>query len=127
MGASQSKGKAAVISYSKKPALNLPIAGATTQNSFNPPNQKYLNKLISYGHSSRATATAAIDALRYRLQITRDCSIALQCLITVHHINQTWKLFNPRSTLHVPFHRRSKFVKFQRSFIAIKAEALFVG
>ncbi|KAF5738016.1 putative ENTH/ANTH/VHS superfamily protein [Tripterygium wilfordii] len=81
-----SQSKAAVLSNPKNITLRLAILRATTHDPFNPPNQKHLNTLLSYGHSSRATAAAAIEALMDRLQTTRDSSVALKCLITVHHI-----------------------------------------
>lgn len=59
---------------------------ATTHDSSTPPDHKYLSSLLSFGHRSRVTASAVIESLMDRLQTTGDASVAIKCLITVHHI-----------------------------------------
>ncbi|KAM5577121.1 putative clathrin assembly protein [Rosa sericea] len=67
-------------------SLHLALLRATTHDPFSPPPAKHLATLLSFGHSSRATASAAIEALMDRLQTTQNSSVALKCLIAVHHI-----------------------------------------
>lgn len=67
-------------------SLHLALLRATTHDPFSPPSAKHLATLLSFGHSSRATASAAIEALMDRLQTTQNSSVALKCLIAVHHI-----------------------------------------
>ncbi|KAM7276184.1 hypothetical protein ACFE04_018050 [Oxalis oulophora] len=78
--ASQSKAKAKSLS------LHLALLRATTHDPFTPPNPKHISAFLSFGHSSRTVASAAIESLMDRLQMTRDASVAVKCLITVHHI-----------------------------------------
>ncbi|XVF17322.1 hypothetical protein REPUB_Repub10bG0110400 [Reevesia pubescens] len=81
-----SQGKAALVSNPKTLSLHLALLRATTHDPFTPPDPRHLEALISFGHSSRATAATAIEALMDRLQTTHDASVAIKCLITVHHI-----------------------------------------
>ncbi|KAJ4714513.1 putative ENTH/ANTH/VHS superfamily protein [Melia azedarach] len=81
-----SQSKAAIISKPKTLSLHLALLRATNHDLSTPPNQKHLTTLLSFGHSSRATASAVIEALMDRLQTTHDASVAIKCLITVHHI-----------------------------------------
>jgi hypothetical protein len=81
-----SQSKAALLSKPSKISLHLALLRATTHDPFNPPNIKHIATILSFGHSSRATASVAIEALMDRLQSTRDSSVALKCLITVHHV-----------------------------------------
>ncbi|XP_050204309.1 putative clathrin assembly protein At4g40080 [Mercurialis annua] len=81
-----SQSKAAIISKPKTFSLKLSLLRATTHDPFTPPNSKHIDTILSYGHSSRATAAAAIEALMDRLQSTHDSSVAIKCLIIVHHI-----------------------------------------
>ncbi|KAK9165784.1 hypothetical protein Scep_000975 [Stephania cephalantha] len=46
----------------------------------------HISAVLSYGFASRATASLCIHALMDRLHTTRDASVALKCLITVHNI-----------------------------------------
>lgn len=80
---SQSK---AALSKPKTLTLHLSLLRATTHDPSMPPNPKHLTTLLSFGHSSRATAAAVIEALMDRLQTTHDASVAIKSLITVHHI-----------------------------------------
>ncbi|PRQ48561.1 putative ANTH domain-containing protein [Rosa chinensis] len=87
-----SQSKAAILSTintaasSTPQSLHLALLRATTHDPFSPPPAKHLAALLSFGHSSRATASAAIEALMDRLQTTQNSSVALKCLIAVHHI-----------------------------------------
>ncbi|XVF15263.1 hypothetical protein REPUB_Repub09cG0136000 [Reevesia pubescens] len=81
-----SQSKAALVSNPKTQSLHLALLRATTHDPFTPPDPKHLSALLSFGDSSRATASTAIEALMDRLQTTRDASVAIKCLITVHHI-----------------------------------------
>ncbi|XWS41629.1 hypothetical protein CRYUN_Cryun17cG0098600 [Craigia yunnanensis] len=81
-----SQSKAALLSNPKTLSLHLALLRATTHDPFTPPDPRHLATLLSFGHSSRATAATAIEALIDRLQTTRDASVAIKCLITVHHI-----------------------------------------
>jgi len=81
-----SQSKAALLSKPRKLSLQLALLRATTHDPFNPPNDKHIATILSFGHSSRATAAVAIEALMDRLQSTRESSVALKCLITIHHV-----------------------------------------
>ncbi|KAE8680676.1 putative clathrin assembly protein [Hibiscus syriacus] len=81
-----SQSKAALISNPKTLSLHLALLRSTTHDPFNPPDPRHLAALLSFGHSSRATASIAVEALMDRLQTTRDASVAIKCLIAVHHI-----------------------------------------
>ncbi|XP_022773880.1 putative clathrin assembly protein At4g40080 [Durio zibethinus] len=81
-----SQSKAALLSNPKTLSLHLALLRATTHDPFTAPDPRHLAALLSFGDSSRATASTAIGALMERLQTTRDASVAIKCLITVHHI-----------------------------------------
>ncbi|KAB2061560.1 hypothetical protein ERO13_A10G087400v2 [Gossypium hirsutum] len=81
-----SQSKAALISNPRTLSLHLALLRATTHDPFSPPDPTHLATLLSFGHCSRATASTAVDAIMDRLQTTRDASVAIKCLITVHHI-----------------------------------------
>ncbi|KDP29739.1 hypothetical protein JCGZ_18674 [Jatropha curcas] len=81
-----SQSKAAIISKPKNFSLQLALLRATTHDPFTPPNPKHITTMLSYGHSSRAIASPAIEALMDRLQSTHDSSVAIKCLTIVHHI-----------------------------------------
>ncbi|XP_039066757.1 putative clathrin assembly protein At4g40080 [Hibiscus syriacus] len=81
-----SQSKAALISNPKTLFLHLALLRSTTHDPFTPPNPRHLAALLSFGHSSRATASTAVEALMDRLQTTRDAAVAIKCLIAVHHI-----------------------------------------
>ncbi|KAF3439233.1 hypothetical protein FNV43_RR17508 [Rhamnella rubrinervis] len=81
-----SQSKAAILSKPNAHSLNLALLRATTHDPLTPPNPKHLQTLLSFGHSSRATASSAIEALMDRLHNTHDSSVALKCLIAVHYI-----------------------------------------
>ncbi|XP_057972493.1 putative clathrin assembly protein At4g40080 [Malania oleifera] len=78
--------RAALLSKPNTVALRLAVLRATTHCPSSPPRPSHLAALLSSGHSSRATASALIAALMDRLHATSDASVALKCLITVHHI-----------------------------------------
>ncbi|KAJ8765552.1 hypothetical protein K2173_014674 [Erythroxylum novogranatense] len=81
-----SQGKATLTSNPKTPSLHLALLKATTHDPSTLPHPKHIATLLSFGHSSRATAAAAIEAIMDRLQSTQDCSVAVKCLINIHHI-----------------------------------------
>ncbi|MBA0801981.1 hypothetical protein Gohar_012317 [Gossypium harknessii] len=81
-----SQSKAALLSDPKTLSLHLALLRATTHDPFTPPDPRHLATLLASGHTSRATVSTAIEVLMDRLQTTRDASVAIKCLITVHHI-----------------------------------------
>ncbi|TYG92792.1 hypothetical protein ES288_A11G060200v1 [Gossypium darwinii] len=81
-----SQSKAALLSDPKTLSLHLALLRATTHDPFTPPDPRHLATLLASGHTSRATVSTAIEILMDRLQTTRDASVAIKCLITVHHI-----------------------------------------
>ncbi|WCJ31950.1 ENTH/ANTH/VHS superfamily protein [Euphorbia peplus] len=81
-----SQSKAAIISTPKTLPLHLSLLRATTHHPFSPPDPKFITTFLSYGYSSRATASSAIHALMDRLHSTHNSSVAIKCLIIVHHI-----------------------------------------
>ncbi|XP_021274256.1 putative clathrin assembly protein At4g40080 [Herrania umbratica] len=81
-----SQSKAALLSNPKTLSLHLALLRATTHDPFTPPDPRHLAALLSFGHSSRAIAATAIEALMDRLQTTRDASVAIKCLFMIHHI-----------------------------------------
>ncbi|XP_031256225.1 putative clathrin assembly protein At4g40080 [Pistacia vera] len=81
-----SQSRVAMVSNPRTLSLHLAVLRATTHDPSSPPNKKHLTSLLDFGHSSRATASAVIETLMDRLQTTRDASVAIKCLITVHHI-----------------------------------------
>ncbi|KAH7566824.1 hypothetical protein JRO89_XS08G0242000 [Xanthoceras sorbifolium] len=81
-----SQSKAAIVSNPNTLSLHLALLRATTHHPFTPPGHKHLTTLLSFGLGSRVTAAAAIQALMDRLQTTHDASVAIKCLIIVHHI-----------------------------------------
>ena len=81
-----SQSKATLLSKSSNLSLQLALLRATNHDPFDPPNDKNIATILSSGHSSRATASTAIEAIMDRLQSTGNSSVALKCLITVHHI-----------------------------------------
>lgn len=78
--------KAALLSKPNTLSLHLSLLRATTHEPSIPPHDKHIAALLSFGNSSRATASAVIEALMDRLQNTHDASVAIKCLIAVHHI-----------------------------------------
>ncbi|XP_043708358.1 putative clathrin assembly protein At4g40080 [Telopea speciosissima] len=78
--------KAALLSKPSTVGLQVAVLRATTHEPSNPPNEKQITALLSFGHSSRLIASACIDALMGRLHQTRNSTVALKCLITIHHI-----------------------------------------
>ncbi|KAK8511637.1 hypothetical protein V6N13_024264 [Hibiscus sabdariffa] len=81
-----SQSKAALISNPKTLSLHLALLRSTTHDPFTPPDPRHLATILSFGHSSRSTASTVVEALMDRLQTTRDAAVAIKCLITVHHI-----------------------------------------
>ncbi|XP_031115023.1 putative clathrin assembly protein At4g40080 [Ipomoea triloba] len=78
-----SQSKAALLSNPTTTSLNLAVLRATTHSPSAPPD---LSALLSLGNSSRATASALISALMDRLHRTGDSTVALKCLLTIHHV-----------------------------------------
>ncbi|CAK9169702.1 unnamed protein product [Ilex paraguariensis] len=84
-----SQSKAALLSKPSKLSLHLAVIKATTHSPTTTPNDHHhhlLSALLSLGYSSRATASVIINTLMDRLHRTRDASVALKCLLTIHYI-----------------------------------------
>ncbi|KAG2724982.1 hypothetical protein I3760_01G045600 [Carya illinoinensis] len=81
-----SQSKAAILSKPSNLSLHLALLRATTHDPFSPADNKHIDTILSFGHSSRATAAIAIEVVMDRLQRTRDSSVALKCLLIVHHV-----------------------------------------
>ncbi|CAN1829204.1 Putative clathrin assembly protein At4g40080 [Linum perenne] len=84
--ASQSKAAIKISTSKSHSSLHLSLLRATTHDHSAPPDPKHVAALLSFGHGSRATASAAIESLMDRLQTTRDSSVAVKCLVVVHSI-----------------------------------------
>ncbi|KAF5198010.1 ENTH/ANTH/VHS superfamily protein [Thalictrum thalictroides] len=78
--------KAAILSKPNNQSMHLAILRATTHEISTPPNQKHINMILSYGHSSRNTASTCIDALMVRLHNTHNSFVVFKCLIIIHYI-----------------------------------------
>uniref|UniRef100_A0A5B7AFE1 ENTH domain-containing protein n=1 Tax=Davidia involucrata TaxID=16924 RepID=A0A5B7AFE1_DAVIN len=78
--------KAAIVSKPNTLSLYLAVLRATTHSPSTPPDDRHLTTLLSLGDSSRATASAIVESLMDRLHRTSDSSVALKCLLTIHHI-----------------------------------------
>ncbi|KAM7523788.1 hypothetical protein LguiA_013690 [Lonicera macranthoides] len=90
MGAIKDKAslsKATLLSNPNTLSLHLAVLRATTHNPpSTPPDPHHLNTLLTLGDGSRATASSLITSLIDRLHRTRDSSVTLKCLLTLHHI-----------------------------------------
>ncbi|TYH65223.1 hypothetical protein ES332_D06G041200v1 [Gossypium tomentosum] len=62
------------------------ILRATTHGSSVPPSDHRIAAVIGLGHGSRFTACTCIQAVMDRLHRTKDSSVALKCLYTIHNI-----------------------------------------
>ncbi|PIA51989.1 hypothetical protein AQUCO_01000100v1 [Aquilegia coerulea] len=78
--------KAAILSKPNNQSMHLAILRSTTHEISNPPNQKHINMILSYGHSSRNIASSCINALMVRLHNTHNSFVAFKCLIIIHYI-----------------------------------------
>ncbi|KAG9450749.1 hypothetical protein H6P81_010714 [Aristolochia fimbriata] len=78
--------KATLLSKPDSSSPHLAVLRATTHDPATPPEDKHLDRLLSLGHGSRLTAAACIEALMDRLHTTRNSSVALKCLISIHHV-----------------------------------------
>ncbi|CAA2961527.1 putative clathrin assembly protein At4g40080 [Olea europaea var. sylvestris] len=79
--------KAALLSKSNVSlSLRLAILRATTHGPPAPPDDHHLSAILSFGNSSRTTASAVITALMDRLNSTSNCYVAFKCLLIIHHI-----------------------------------------
>ncbi|CAI9753193.1 unnamed protein product [Fraxinus pennsylvanica] len=78
--------KAALVPKPSTLSLRLAVLRVTTHSPPAPPNDGQLSNLLLLGDSSRATASAIIATLMDRLHRTRNCIVALKCLMTIHHI-----------------------------------------
>ncbi|KAK9097374.1 hypothetical protein Sjap_022871 [Stephania japonica] len=77
--------KAAILMMNTS-SLQVAIIRASSHRPSSPPHHRHISAVLSYGLGSRATASLCIHALMGRLHSTRDPSVALKCLITLHHI-----------------------------------------
>lgn len=79
--------KAAIISKPQTLSLNLAVLRVTTHSpAAVPPDDHHLSALLSLGDGSRSTASAVISSLMDRLHRTGNSTVALKCLLTIHHI-----------------------------------------
>ncbi|CAI9111097.1 OLC1v1011234C1 [Oldenlandia corymbosa var. corymbosa] len=78
--------KAAIVSKRSDTSLRLAVLRVTTHIPSTPPDDAHLSALLSLGDSSRATAASLIASLIDRLHRTGDSTVALKCLLTIHHI-----------------------------------------
>ncbi|KZV53766.1 clathrin assembly protein-like [Dorcoceras hygrometricum] len=78
--------KAAIISNPSAATLHQAVLRATTHAPPSAYDDVHFNSLLVLGDSSRATASAIITALMDRLHRTRNSTVALKCLLMIHHI-----------------------------------------
>ncbi|KAA8546751.1 hypothetical protein F0562_003180 [Nyssa sinensis] len=78
--------KATLVSNSTTLSIHLAVLRNTTHSPSIPPDDNHLATLLSLGNGSRATASALVASLMDRLHRTSDSSVALKCLVTIHHI-----------------------------------------
>ncbi|KAJ6931837.1 hypothetical protein NC652_015120 [Populus alba x Populus x berolinensis] len=77
----------ATLSTKRNTKIRIAVLRATTaRNSSSPPSDNRIAAVISFGRGSRLTACAFIEALMDRLQGTKNPSVALKCLFTIHSI-----------------------------------------
>ncbi|KAK6923808.1 AP180 N-terminal homology (ANTH) domain [Dillenia turbinata] len=81
-----SQTKVILLSNRTTLSLHLSLLRATTHHPTTPPPAKHIDTILSFGHFSRATASATVDALMCRLHSTRSPVVALKCLLTFHFI-----------------------------------------
>ncbi|OVA20882.1 AP180 N-terminal homology (ANTH) domain [Macleaya cordata] len=78
--------KAALFSKPNTSSLHLAILRATSHDPSTPPHDNHIAEILSFGHSSRVTASTCIESLMLRLQNTKNSFVAVKCLITIHNI-----------------------------------------
>ncbi|KAL3524865.1 hypothetical protein ACH5RR_013237 [Cinchona calisaya] len=78
--------KAAFISTPQTISLRLAVLRATTHIPSTPPDDHHISALLSLGDSSRCTASGLISSLMDRLHRTSNSTVALKCLLILHHI-----------------------------------------
>ncbi|KAJ8544060.1 hypothetical protein K7X08_025678 [Anisodus acutangulus] len=81
-----SQSKAALISKPNSLSLHLAVLRATTHAPSSPPEGHHVSTLLTLGDSSRATASTLIIIIMNRLHRTGNSTVALKCLIIIHHI-----------------------------------------
>ncbi|KAL3527588.1 hypothetical protein ACH5RR_012244 [Cinchona calisaya] len=81
-----SQSKAAFISTPQTITLRLAVLRVTTHSPSTPPDDHHISALLSLGNSSRSTASSLISSLIDRLHGTSNSTVALKCLLTLHHI-----------------------------------------
>nr|GMC67503.1 putative clathrin assembly protein At4g40080 [Ipomoea batatas] len=81
-----SQSKLALVSKPNTLSLRLAVLRVTAHSPNAPPDDRYLSSLLSLGDSSRAIASTLICALMDRLHRTGDSTVALKCLLTIHHV-----------------------------------------
>ncbi|KAJ6398763.1 hypothetical protein OIU77_019521 [Salix suchowensis] len=62
------------------------LRATTARNSSSPPSDDRIAAVLSLGRGSRLTACSVIEALMDRLHGTKNPSVALKCLFTIHSI-----------------------------------------
>ncbi|KAG9139859.1 hypothetical protein Leryth_015240 [Lithospermum erythrorhizon] len=78
--------KATLLSKPNTLPLHLALLRITTHSISSPLDDHNISYLLTLGNASRATASSVIAALMDRLHRTTDSSVALKCLIIIHHI-----------------------------------------
>ncbi|XP_027078183.1 putative clathrin assembly protein At4g40080 [Coffea eugenioides] len=81
-----SASKAAFVSTPETISLRLAVLRVTAHMPSTPPNDNHISALLALGDSSRTTASALISSLMDRLHRTSNSTVALKCLLTLHHI-----------------------------------------
>ncbi|XP_026416052.1 putative clathrin assembly protein At4g40080 isoform X2 [Papaver somniferum] len=67
-------------------SLNLAILRATSSEQSTPPHENQIISILSFGHSSRNTASSCIESLMNRLHHTHNSYVSTKCLIIIHNI-----------------------------------------
>ncbi|KAL6317349.1 hypothetical protein AAG906_030102 [Vitis piasezkii] len=78
--------KASLLSKHNTSSIHVAVLRATTHDRAAPPPEYRIAAVLSFGHGTRATACACIEGLMDRLHNTRNASVALKCLFTIHNI-----------------------------------------
>lgn len=78
--------KATLLTKPTTASPQLTVLRSTTHDPFAPPHHHQIAAVLSFGDGSRATAASLMSSLMDRLNHTRSSSVALKCIILLHHI-----------------------------------------
>ncbi|PKU70454.1 putative clathrin assembly protein At4g40080 [Dendrobium catenatum] len=79
--------KATLVSPPSSSAADLAVLRATSHHHpSSPPHPHHIAALLSFGHGARPAAAALSSSLSSRLLSTRDPSVALKSLLSLHHL-----------------------------------------